>query len=107
MPAPGPKMPPAPAPAVVKPPPPVPAATAAQSPADAEAAHFRAVFEQYVATRRQCGETTAELTFDKFVVTLRKNRDQIMNSRPDAASVRFSVYVKEGKAALKASPTKA
>ena len=50
---------------------------------------------------------TAELTFDKFCVTLRKNREQIMTSRPDAASVRFSVYVKEGKAALKASPTKA
>jgi hypothetical protein len=60
-----------------------------------------------VATRRECGESTAELTFEKFTVTLRKNREQIMTSRPDAASVRFSVYVKDGKAALKASPTKA
>jgi hypothetical protein len=72
-----------------------------------EDGHFREVFEQYLATRKQCGESTVELTFDKFCVTLRKNRDQILGSRPDALGVRFTVYVKEGKAALKASPTKA
>ena len=107
MPAPAPRVPPT---APAKPPPPVPAppvAARAPSPADADEAHYREVFEQYVATRRQCGESTAELTFDKFCVTLRKNCEQIMTSRPDAASVRFSVYVKEGKATLKASPTKA
>ena len=81
--------------------------SASPAPAQSEDAHFREVFEQYLATRKQCGESTAELTFDKFVVTLRKNRDQILGSRPDALGVRFTVYVKEGKAALKASPTKA
>jgi hypothetical protein len=102
-----------PAPPAAKPPPIAPAlpakpgALASPATAGGEDGHFREVFEQYVATRKQCGESTAELTFDKFVVTLRKNRDQILGSRPDALGVRFTVYVKDGKAALKASPTKA
>ncbi|UJR82880.1 MXAN_5187 family protein [Sandaracinus amylolyticus] len=66
-------------------------------------AHFREVFEQFLATKKECGEPTAGLTYDKFVVTLRKNRDQILK-RHDAAKVRFTVYVKDGKAALKATP---
>jgi len=68
--------------------------------------HFREVFTQYVAIRQQCGESTEELTYDKFAVTLRKNREQIIMSRPDAKDVRFTVYVKAGKASLKASPVK-
>lgn len=102
--------PPAP-PTPMKPPPPMPAlgrvSGAGPTTPPSEDAHFREVFEQYLATRKQCGESIAELTFDKFCVTLRKNRDQILGSRPDAQGVRFTVYVKEGKAALKASPTKA
>ena len=68
--------------------------------------HFRDVFSQYVALRQQCGESTDELTYDRFAVTLRKNREQIIMSRPDARDVRFTVYVKAGKASLKASPVK-
>jgi hypothetical protein len=55
--------------------------------------------------KRQCGEATANLTFEKFAVTLRKNKDQIL-SRHGAAKVRFTVYEKDGKAALKATPIK-
>jgi hypothetical protein len=99
MPPPAPKVPPPPARGGVPPP-------GGQS-SNGEEAHFREVFEQYLATRQQCGEATQDLTFEKFCVTLRKNRDQILQSRADAAGVRFSVYVKDGKAALKASPTKA
>ncbi|MEM9188429.1 MAG: MXAN_5187 family protein [Myxococcota bacterium] len=68
--------------------------------------HFREVFEQFVATKKQCGEPTQGLTFEKFGQTLRKNRDQII-SKHGAKSVKFTVYVKEGKAALKATPVKA
>jgi len=70
-----------------------------------EDTHFKEVFNQYLATRKQCGESTEQLTYDKFLVTLRKNRDQII-SKHQAASVRFTVYVKQGKAALKAAPIK-
>jgi hypothetical protein len=68
-------------------------------------AHFREVFEQFLATKKQCGEPVAGLTYDKFVVTLRKNKEQIVQKH-GAAKVRFTVYVKEGKAALKATPIK-
>jgi hypothetical protein len=70
---------------------------------DDEDAHFREVFEKFLETKKQCGEPTAGLTYEKFLVTLRKNRDQIV-SRHGARKVRFTVYVKAGKAALKATP---
>lgn len=77
---------------------------AALGESDAEQnAHFRDVFDQFLSTKKECGESVTGLTFDKFVVTLRKNRDQIVK-RHDAAKVRFTVYVKDGKAALKATP---
>jgi hypothetical protein len=68
-------------------------------------AHYREVFEQFLTTKKQCNEPVAGLTFDKFVVTLRKNREQIV-AKHGAAKVRFTVYVKDGKAALKATPIK-
>ena len=70
-----------------------------------EESHFREVFDQYVSTRQQCGESTDNLTFEKFGVTLRRTRDQII-SKHSARAVRFSVQVKQGKAALKALPIK-
>jgi hypothetical protein len=69
-------------------------------------AHFQEVYEQYVTVKQQCGESTADLTYEKLAVTLRKNRDQILSQRPDTREVRFTVYVKAGKAALKATPVK-
>jgi hypothetical protein len=70
-----------------------------------EATHFREVYEQYIATRRECNEATEGLTYEKFEGTLIKTRDQVLAKHP-AKGVRFTVYVKEGKAALKASPLK-
>jgi len=70
-----------------------------------EETHFREVFEQFVATQKECGAPANGLTFDKFVRKLHAAREQVMK-RHNAASVRFTVYVKEGRAALKASPVK-
>ncbi|MDB4974122.1 MAG: outer membrane protein OmpA/MotB family [Myxococcaceae bacterium] len=72
-----------------------------------EDTHFRDVFDKFTALRRECGESTQDLTYERFLGTLHKHRDQIMRSRPDAKGVRFTVYAKEGKAALKAAPRKA
>lgn len=72
---------------------------------DDERKHFREVFEEFVAMKKKCGEPTDSLTYEKFAVTLRKNRDQIVK-RHGANKVRFSVYEKSGKAALKATPIK-
>jgi hypothetical protein len=70
-----------------------------------EEEHFQATFREFVATRERCGEPSDGLTFDKFVVKLRKNKEQLV-AKYNCRSVRFQVYVKEGKAALKATPVK-
>lgn len=72
---------------------------------DEEERHFREVYEKFVETKKACNESTTGLTYEKFSGTLKKNRDQII-SRHGAARVRFTVYVKAGKAALKATPVK-
>jgi len=73
--------------------------------AQGEQTHFREVFDQFVATQKECGAPVSGLTFDKFVRKLHAARDQVMK-RHNASQVRFTVYVKEGRAALKASPVK-
>lgn len=89
--------------AALRPPAPAPAAPA-PAPVD-EDAYFRSVFDDFVALKTTCGEPTAGLTFAKFVDKLRKNQDELM-SKPGTVGVKFSVYVKDGKAALKATPVK-
>ncbi len=73
---------------------------------EGEDAHFREVFDEFLQTQKDCGGSVAGLTFDKFVKKLHAAQDQVMK-RHNAPSVRFTVYVKEGRAALKASPIKA
>jgi hypothetical protein len=80
-------------------------ASSSQSDAFDEQAHWRETYDQYIATRKQCGEAVDTLTFDKFSVTLRKTRDQVVEKQ-GVKSVRFAVHVKDGKAALKAQPVK-
>ncbi|MCU0690453.1 MAG: hypothetical protein MUF54_03540 [Polyangiaceae bacterium] len=70
-----------------------------------EIAEWHNIFEEFVRTKKQCNEATAGLTFEKFQNTLRKNRDQLI-SKTGCKRVRFSVYVKDGRAALKASPVR-
>jgi hypothetical protein len=70
-----------------------------------EETHFRKVFEQFIATQKECGVSANGLTFDTFVRKLHAAREQVMK-RHNAPAVRFTVYVKEGRAALKASPVK-
>lgn len=66
---------------------------------------WQKVYEEFVATKQQCGENVEGFTFQKFSQTLKKNRDALIQ-RHGAKRVKFSVYVKDGKAALKASPIK-
>jgi len=68
-----------------------------------EETHFKRVFDDFVATKKECGESVAGLTLDKFTVKLRGNKSQLM-SKHQCRTVRFAVYVKDGKAALKATP---
>ena len=84
----------------------VPAEVMAQAAGAAdESAEWRMVFGDFVRTKRQCGEPTDGLTFEKFSLTLRKNHDQLVEKH-GCKRVKFSVYVKEGRASLKATPMK-
>jgi hypothetical protein len=67
--------------------------------------HFQEVFREFVLTRERCGEPSDGLTYDKFVQKLRKNKEQLIQKYA-CRTVKFQVYVKEGKAALKATPVK-
>jgi hypothetical protein len=70
-----------------------------------EGTYFRQIFDQFVSTKKQCGERTDNLQFERFSQTLKRNRDALIE-RYGCKTVRFQVYVKEGKAALKATPVR-
>ena len=67
--------------------------------------YFKQVFDQFVAVKKSCNEPTTGLTYEKFSEKLIKNRDDL-KAKTGCREVRFTVYVKEGKAALKATPVK-
>lgn len=69
-------------------------------------AHFKEVYEKFIEMRRRCGEGTSDLGFEKFLTKLIRNREQLVK-KYQCRTVRFQVYEKDGKAALKATPVKA
>ena len=71
----------------------------------AEEAEWPTVYEEFVKTKKQCNEPTEGLTFEKFRQTLKKNRDALVQ-RHGCKRVKFTVYVKDGRASLKATPVK-
>lgn len=81
------------------------AATGGHAAAGDPAAEWHQVFEEFLRTKRECNEPTDGLTFEKFQQTLKKNRDALMQ-RHGCKRVKFSVYVKEGRASLKATPVR-
>ena len=72
---------------------------------ETDTAEWMTVYDDFVRTKKQCGEPTEGLTFEKFQATLKKNRDALI-TRHNCKRVRFSVYVKEGRASLKATPVR-
>jgi hypothetical protein len=87
----------------------VPAELLAQATGDKAAAdemsEWLVVFDDFVRTKRQCGEPVDGLTFEKFSRKLKENRDALV-TRHACRRVRFSVYVKDGRASLKAVPVR-
>jgi hypothetical protein len=81
------------------------AAATGEHKASEDTAEWMSVYEDFIRTKKQCSEPTDGLTFDKFQHTLKKNRDALI-ARHHCKRVRFSVYVKEGRASLKATPVK-
>ncbi len=70
-----------------------------------ELVQWRTTFEEFVAMRKKCSEPTTGLSFEKFQVQLRRNKEQLVKQY-NCRRVKFTVYEKEGKAALKATPIK-
>jgi hypothetical protein len=70
-----------------------------------EETHWQQVFQDFLRTRASCGEGSEGLTYEKFRQKLEGNKAQLV-SKYGCKTVRFQVYVKEGKAALKATPVK-
>ncbi|GAB4298709.1 MAG: hypothetical protein Kow0090_14170 [Myxococcota bacterium] len=67
--------------------------------------HAKKVFEEYIRLRERLGENNKGMAFEKFLDQLKKNRKTLMDKH-NCKDVRFEVYEKDGKAALKASPIK-
>jgi hypothetical protein len=78
---------------------------AASQPRNEEMEHFQRVLDDYIALRAKCGESTASVSADKFFAKLQSNRDQLI-AKYGCRTARFSVYVKDGKAAIKATPVR-
>lgn len=72
---------------------------------DPKEAYFREVFDEFVALKQTCGEDTSKFGYDKFAAKLRKNTASLMN-KDGVVDVEFNVYIKDGKAALKAKVVK-
>jgi hypothetical protein len=68
---------------------------------DPDEAHFRETFDKFMALRTETGES-ASLSYEKFAAKLRQNREQLL-AKGTARTVRFTVYKKDGRAAIKAS----
>lgn len=96
-----------PAPAAPAPVPvPVPAPPAPSPEGSGGGEDFGEIFEEFVQVKQACGEPTANLTYERFAAKLRKNERDLKAKRPDIKRVQFTVYVKDGKAALKAKVIK-
>jgi hypothetical protein len=72
----------------------------------ADHAHFKETYERFIEMRKRCGEATGDLAFDRFLAKLTKNREGLIK-KYNCRTVRFQVYEKDGKAALKATPVRA
>jgi hypothetical protein len=75
---------------------------AEEAPADPDEAHFEDTYRQFIELRRETGEPADKVSYEKFVAKLRKNREELL-AKHSARGVRFSVYLKDGRAAIKAS----
>lgn len=64
---------------------------------------YQAVYQEFVAAKRSLGESLEGLSFDRFVEKLQQNRAELIQ-RNSCRTVKFSVYIKDGRAAIRATP---
>jgi hypothetical protein len=64
---------------------------------------YQAIYQEFVAAKRSLGESVEGLSFDRFAEKLRQNRSELIQ-RNSCTTVKFSVYIKDGRAAIRATP---
>ena len=69
---------------------------------DPDEAHWRETFDKFKEMKAELGEPADKISFEKFSAKLRKNRADLL-AKHNCKGVRFSVYEKDGRAAIKAS----
>ena len=70
---------------------------------DALEGYYRQVFDEFVATKEACDEPVEGVDYKRFRAKLVRTRKSLLD-RFECVEVRFRVYVRDGKAALKAAP---
>jgi hypothetical protein len=66
---------------------------------------WKAIYDEFLRVRSERGESVEGITWERFRDKLRKNRDGLVQKYA-CRTVRFQVYVKEGRAALRATPVR-
>ena len=64
---------------------------------------LRSVYRAYVEAKRRCNEDTTRLSFDAVVASLKRQVPELLE-RHNARDVEYRVFVKDGKAILRAVP---
>ena len=67
--------------------------------------YFKSLYEKFTGIQRECGESTDKFTLEQFVTRLAREKERLMQTY-HCRNVRFTVYAKDGKASLKATPQK-
>jgi hypothetical protein len=74
-------------------------------PAADEEGHWREIFQDFLRVRAECGEPAQGLPYERFRQKLQANKATLV-AKYGCRTVRFQVYVKDGKTALKATPVR-
>ena len=81
-------------------PPPEAAGARTHKAADLPDQRMKELYAQYVSAKRQCSESTADITFERMSQTLQEASGKLRQKHP-AGSIDFEVVVRDGRAILK------
>ncbi|MBS2028412.1 MAG: hypothetical protein JST54_10945 [Deltaproteobacteria bacterium] len=90
-------------PAVARPPPPPPGARPGGAGGALPDDKMRAIYNAYMAAKKQCKESTDGITYESVSKTINTQMPEVMKQH-NAKAVDFKVVIKNGKATLKAVP---
>jgi hypothetical protein len=91
------------APATAEPPDPVIHIAGTPPPDPLSETRLRSVYRAYVEAKRRCNEDTTRLSFDAVAASLKKQVPELLD-RHKVRDVEYRVFVKDGKAILRAVP---